>query len=185
MAFFSAIVALDARFLRDLNRFRGLGERRLSRGGAWHRLRLRSWGVGHRCRTQFGRVLPDPNLLPLDLFLLIGRPRFEPHVILSTAALVVAPLWCTIAVPISAELPLPPAALFFCTLAEHALEPVPIVGVKVLKGPLGSYPGLAMASVHRRRGSFSDEARERGWRSRSTPPTHNVREGGGEGRNGI
>jgi hypothetical protein len=132
---------------------------------------------------RFGGVFPDPNLLPLDLLFLVGRARFEPHVILSTAALIVAPLWRTIAVPVAAELP--PAALPFCTLAEHTLEPVPVVGVEVLEGPLGSYPALATAAVHRWRGAFADEARERGWGSRSATPPHNVRERSMKGGNGI
>jgi hypothetical protein len=83
--------------------------------------------------------------------LLVGRASFEPHVILSTAVLIVAPLWRTIAVPVTAGLPLPPTPLFFSALAKNSLQPTPIVGVKVVEGTLGACPELTVTAVHRRR----------------------------------
>jgi hypothetical protein len=89
---FRAVVALDTGFLQNLHLINGLWQRRLNSIGALPRWRLRSWSVGSRHRPRSGRILPDPHLLPLDLLLLVGRTSFEPHVILSTAVLLVAPL---------------------------------------------------------------------------------------------
>jgi hypothetical protein len=151
MPFFRAVVTLDVGFLWNLHLIHGLGKRRLDSSGTLPWRRLWSWGIRSRRRPRSGRVLPDPHLLPLDLLLLVGRASFEPHVILSTAVLIVTPLWRTIAVPVMAGLPLPPTMLFFCALAKHSLQPTPIVGVEVVEGTLGACPEFAAAAVHRRR----------------------------------
>jgi hypothetical protein len=151
VTFFCAVVALDAGLLRDLHRIHGLGERRLDCGDTWPRRQLRSWGIRCCRRPSFGRVLPNPHLFPLDLFLLVGGASIEPHVILSTAVLIVVPLWRMIAVPVTTGIPLPPATLLLCTLAKHSLQPMPIIRVEVIEGALGASPGVTAAAVHRRR----------------------------------
>jgi hypothetical protein len=119
------------------------------------------------------------------LLLLVGRPSIEPHVILSTAVLLVAPLWRTITIPLPASLPLPPMPLFFCTLAQRTLQPTPIVGVKVIEGALGPRPEITAATVHRRRRGFANETRGSEVGSRSAPPPRHVSERNRRGRNEI
>jgi hypothetical protein len=92
-----------------------------------------------------------PHLLPLDLILLVGGASFEPHVILSTTVLIVAPLWRTIAVLVTPGILLPPATLLLCTLTKHSLQPMPIIRVEVVEGALGASPEVTAAAVHRRR----------------------------------
>jgi hypothetical protein len=117
--------------------------------------------------------------------MLVGRTRFEPHVVLSTAVLLVAPLWRTVAIPFPASLPLPPTPLIFCALAKRALQPTPIVGVEVVEGALGTRPEITAATVHRRRGGLVDETRGREVGSRSALPPRHVGQRGRRGRNGI
>jgi hypothetical protein len=113
--------------------------------------------------------------------LLVGRARFESHVILSTTILIVAPLWRTIAVPVTPGIPLPPSTLLLCTLAKHTLQPMPIIGVEVIEGALGASPEVTAAAIHRRRRRLADETRERVVGSRSAPPPRHVRERSGRG----
>jgi hypothetical protein len=117
--------------------------------------------------------------------LLVGRTYFEPHVVLSTAVLLVAPLWRTVSVPIPAGLPLPPTPLVFSTLAKRAFQPTPLVGVEVIEGALGARPKITTATVHRRRRGLAEETREREVGSRSAPPPRHVGQRGRRGKNGI
>jgi hypothetical protein len=182
---FHVVVALDTSFLRNLHLINGLWQRRLNSIGTLPRRRLRSWSIrSHRC-PRSRRILSDPYLLPLDLLLLVGRTSFEPHVILSTAVLLVAPLWRTVAIPFPASLPLPLTPLFFCALAKRTLQLTPIVGVKVVEGALGTRPEITAATVHRRRGGFADETRGREVGSRSTLPPRHVSKRSRRGKNEI
>jgi hypothetical protein len=117
--------------------------------------------------------------------LLIGRASFEPHVILATAVLLVAPLWRTISAPLSAGLPLPPTALFFSTLAKRAFQPPTLVGVEVVEGALGARAEITTATLHRRRRGLAEETRGSETGSRSAPPLRDVGQRGRRGSSGI
>jgi hypothetical protein len=117
--------------------------------------------------------------------LLIGRACFEPHVVLSTAVLLVAPLWRTVPIPLPAGLPLPPTPLVFCTLAKRALQPPSLVGVEVVEGALGARSEITAAALHRRRRGLAEETRERESGSGSAPPLRNVGQRGRRGSSGI
>jgi hypothetical protein len=117
--------------------------------------------------------------------LLVGRTSFEPHVVLSMAVLLVAPLWRTVAIPFLASFTLPPTPLLFCALAKRTLQPTPIVGVKVVEGALGTRPEITTATIHRRRGGFADETWGREVGSRFAPPPRHVRQRSRRGGNGV
>jgi hypothetical protein len=117
--------------------------------------------------------------------LLVGGACFEPHVVLSTAVLLVAPLWRTIPVPFPAGLPLPPSPLVFCALVKRALQPPPLVGVEVIEGALGTRPEITAATIHRRRRGLAEETRGRETGSRSAPPPKHVGQRGRRGSSGI